>query len=64
MSYIHGGKAKNDRIDSEKIARIMRGGDFLLDHYIGVKFILGLKAGFLLDLRFFCIELLFLHKAD
>ncbi len=30
MRCIHGGKAKNDKIDSEKIARIMRGGDFPL----------------------------------
>ena len=28
MKAIHGGKAKNDRIDSEKIARILRGGMF------------------------------------
>jgi len=26
MKAIHGGKAKNDRIDSEKIARLLRGG--------------------------------------
>jgi len=30
MKAIHGGKAKNDRIDSEKIARILRGGTFPL----------------------------------
>lgn len=30
MRCIHGGKAKNDKIDSEKIARMMRGGDFPL----------------------------------
>ena len=30
MRCIHGGKAKNDKVDSEKIARIMRGGDFPL----------------------------------
>ncbi|MDX6851601.1 transposase, partial [Gilvimarinus sp. SDUM040013] len=30
MRCIHGGKAKNDKKDSEKIARIMRGGDFPL----------------------------------
>ena len=30
MRCIHGGKTKNDKIDSEKIARIMRGGDFPL----------------------------------
>lgn len=30
MRCIHGGKAKNDKIDSEKIARILRGGDFPL----------------------------------
>ena len=27
MKAIHGGKAKNDRIDSEKIARLLRGGN-------------------------------------
>ena len=30
MKAIHGGKAKNDRIDSFKIARLMRGGNFPL----------------------------------
>ena len=30
MKAIHGGKAKNDRIDSNKIARLMRGGNFPL----------------------------------
>ena len=30
MKAIHGGKAKNDRIDSHKIARLMRGGNFPL----------------------------------
>ena len=30
MKAIHGGKAKNDRIDSEKIARLLRGGNFPL----------------------------------
>ena len=30
MKAIHGGKAKNDRIDSEKIVRILRGGTFPL----------------------------------
>ena len=28
MKAIHGGKSKNDRIDSEKIARLLRGGTF------------------------------------
>jgi transposase len=28
MKAIHGGKAKNDKVDSEKIARILRGGTF------------------------------------
>ncbi len=28
MKAIHGGKTKNDKIDSEKIARLMRGGTF------------------------------------
>jgi transposase len=28
MKAVHGGKAKNDKIDSEKIARLMRGGTF------------------------------------
>lgn len=32
MKAIHGGKAKNDRIDSEKIARLLRGGTFPLAH--------------------------------
>ena len=30
MKAVHGGKAKNDRIDSEKIARLLRGGNFPL----------------------------------
>ena len=30
MKSVHGGKAKNDKIDSGKITRIMRGGDFPL----------------------------------
>ena len=30
MKAIHGGKAKNDRIDSFKIANLMRGGNFPL----------------------------------
>jgi transposase len=30
MRAIHGGKAKNDKIDSEKIARLLRGGTFPL----------------------------------
>lgn len=30
MKAIHGGKAKNDKIDSYKIARLMRGGNFPL----------------------------------
>lgn len=30
MRAIHGGKAKNDRIDSNKIARLIRGGNFPL----------------------------------
>ena len=28
MKAIHGGKAKNDRIDSHKIAKLIRGGNF------------------------------------
>jgi len=32
MKAIHGGKAKNDRIDSFKIAVLIRGGDFPLAH--------------------------------
>ena len=28
MRAIHGGKTKNDKIDSEKIARLLRGGTF------------------------------------
>ena len=32
MRAIHGGKSKNDRIDSEKIARLMRGGTFPLSY--------------------------------
>jgi transposase len=30
MKAIHGGKAKNDKLDSEKIARLLRGGTFPL----------------------------------
>lgn len=30
MKCIHGGKTKNDKIDSEKIAKLMRGGNFPL----------------------------------
>jgi transposase len=30
MGLIHGGKSKNDRIDANKIARLLRGGDFPL----------------------------------
>jgi transposase len=30
MKAIHGGKAKNDRIDSHKIAKLIRGGNFPL----------------------------------
>ena len=29
MKAIHGGKSKNDKIDSEKIAKLIRGGTFL-----------------------------------
>lgn len=32
MKAIHGGKAKNDKIDSEKIARLLRGGTFPLSY--------------------------------
>jgi len=32
MRLIHGLKAKNDRLDSEKIARLLRGGNFPLAH--------------------------------
>ncbi|MCK5880771.1 MAG: IS110 family transposase [Sinobacterium sp.] len=32
MKAIHGGKAKNDKIDSFKIAKLMRGGNFPLAH--------------------------------
>lgn len=32
MKAIHGGKAKSDRIDSYKIAKLMRGGNFPLSH--------------------------------
>ena len=32
MKAIHGGKHKDDRIDSEKIARLMRGGTFPLSY--------------------------------
>ena len=32
MRAIHGGKSKNDRIDSEKIARLLRGGTFPLSY--------------------------------
>ncbi len=30
MKAIHGGKAKNDKIDSYKIAKLIRGGNFPL----------------------------------
>src|SRR4029077_14348680 len=30
MKLIHGGKAKNDRIDAHKIARLLKGGNFPL----------------------------------
>ena len=30
MKAIHGGKAKNDKLDSEKLARLLRGGNFPL----------------------------------
>ena len=32
MKAIHGGKKKDDRIDSEKIARLIRGGTFPLSY--------------------------------
>lgn len=32
MKAIHGGKKKDDKIDSEKIARLMRGGTFPLSY--------------------------------
>ena len=32
MKAIHGGKSKNDKIDSEKIAKLIRGGTFPLAH--------------------------------
>ena len=32
MKAIHGGKSKNDKIDSEKIAKLIRGGNFPLAH--------------------------------
>lgn len=32
MKLIHGGKAKNDRIDANKIARLLRGGNFPLSY--------------------------------
>jgi transposase len=32
MKLIHGGKAKNDRIDAGKIARLLRGGNFPLSY--------------------------------
>ena len=33
MKAIHGGKAKNDRIDSYKIARLLRGGNFPMAYH-------------------------------
>jgi hypothetical protein len=30
MKLIHGAKAKNDRIDANKIARLLKGGNFPL----------------------------------
>ncbi len=35
MKAIHGGKKKNDKIDSEKIARLMRGGTVPLSYVYG-----------------------------
>ena len=32
MRAIHGGKKKDDKLDSEKIARLMRGGTFPLSY--------------------------------
>ena len=32
MKAIHGGKTKNDALDSEKIARLLRGGNFPVAH--------------------------------
>jgi transposase len=32
LRAIHGGKSKNDRIDAEKLARLMRGGTFPLSY--------------------------------
>jgi transposase len=32
MKAIHGGRSKNDKIDSEKIAKLIRGGTFPLAH--------------------------------
>ena len=32
MKAIHGGKSKNDKIDSEKIAKLMQGGNFPLTY--------------------------------
>jgi transposase len=32
MKFIHGGKSKNDRLDAEKIARLIRGGNFPLSY--------------------------------
>jgi hypothetical protein len=37
MKAIHGGKAKNDRIDSGKIASILRGGTFPMAYVYPVK---------------------------
>ena len=32
MKMIHGGKAKNDKIDANKIARLLKGGNFPLSY--------------------------------
>ena len=44
MKAIHGGKAKNDRIDSLKIATILRGG-MLAQAYVGLRGFVWVKSG-------------------
>ena len=48
MKAIHGGKAKNDRIDSRKIAALMRGGTFPMAYVYPAKHIPKLKRNSLL----------------
>lgn len=37
MKVIHGGKTKNDKVDSQKIARLIRGGNFPMAYVFPAK---------------------------